>query len=107
MFTDGTRTIWPEVHVVVTKERLLWAMVGAPDAGVPEMRFDRISRFQVDEDAIFLTERDPEYAESLSDPSNPEGEVDAVFQFGTQPEERSLHDVIASKLGPKDFETPT
>jgi hypothetical protein len=33
LFTDGVNIAWPEVHIAVTNERVVWAMVTRPDAG--------------------------------------------------------------------------
>lgn len=81
MFSDGVRSTWPEVHVVVTETHIGWAMLKHPDVGAPTMQLSRIVRYADDGSAVRLTERDPSYAAELNDATNPHGETDAVFRF--------------------------
>jgi len=53
-----------------------------------QMRYDRITDVEQEEEHIRLTERDPEYAASLNDPSNPYGETD--FDFRLRPQDSSF-----------------
>lgn len=96
-FTDGVQGVWPEVYLVATENRLLWAMVKRPDAGTPSMRFDQLVSMQEEGSKIMLTEADPQYAERLQDPSNPHGETDAIFDFGGYPESAPLLQLIRSR----------
>jgi hypothetical protein len=69
-------------YVLVTEDQLAWALINHPDAAA-EMRFDQIVRFgiQAEVGRLELTERDPGYAASLQDPTNPFGETDASLMF--------------------------
>ena len=98
LFTDGVRTVWPEVHVVVTEQRVIWAMVKRPAAGAPSMRFAQVARHTDDGERVELTERDPAYALSLGDPSNPYGETDAVFVFRPSKEASGVRRAIAARI---------
>jgi hypothetical protein len=102
MFSDGTRTIWPEALLVVTDKRLIWTLVKKPDAGAPFMRFSRLVNHEDDGDRFALTERDEEYAASLDDPTNPYGETDAVFQLGSRGESRPLREAITKGIAAAD-----
>lgn len=81
ILAEGPAAVWPEVNLALTTERLVWAMTDMPEAGAPSMRFDQIVRHTDDGSRVELSERDPEYAGT--DPSNPYGETDAVFVFGS------------------------
>jgi hypothetical protein len=99
MFTDGVQRIWPDVHLVVTEERLLWALLKSPQSGVPSIRFKLVAGYSQSDsgDRIVLTEHDPEYAAMLQDPGNPYGATDAFFEFDLTPEASRLREVIASR----------
>jgi hypothetical protein len=92
MFTDGVQTVWPEVHIGITESRLLWAMVRHPDP-VMSMTFGRMVRLEQPMGQLFLTERNPEFADS----SNPHGETDALFTFGDDPASSRLREIIVEK----------
>lgn len=70
-------------HLVVTKERFIWAYDKRPDV-VVEMEFKTVFSVATREEdnAVKLTSRDAEYGAMLNDPSNPHGEVDAVLDCG-------------------------
>jgi hypothetical protein len=95
-FTDGMRIAWPDVHIAVTQKRLVWTMLDAPEAGAIVMRLDQVVSHDDDGTQVMLTERDPDYAAMLHDPSNPMGEVDAVFRFeGDDPAATAVRQAIA------------
>jgi len=71
------------VLVVLTDPAIYWSLLIEPES-VMQMRYDRISDVEQEEGHIRLTERDPEYAASLDDPSNPYGETDFDFQLRSQ-----------------------
>jgi hypothetical protein len=80
--------MWVDACIAVTERRLVWALPKSRKAGAVSMLFDRIVKYEDREPGVVaITERDPEYAAMLGDPSNPHGEVDAVFRFdGYEPQ---------------------
>jgi hypothetical protein len=58
------------IRVGLTETAILWALRRDPST-VMRMRFDRISNVQQKEAVVGLTERDPDYAQSLNDPLQP------------------------------------
>lgn len=69
-----------DILVTLTDWAVYWALFVEPGT-VMSMWYDRISDVQQDGGVIRLTARDPEYAASLNDPSNPFGETDFVFRL--------------------------
>jgi hypothetical protein len=72
----GGREAW----ATVTNRRLIWALEAEPRAAM-SMELLNIVSHQSVETTHRLTERDPEYAASLRDASNPMGETDATLRF--------------------------
>jgi hypothetical protein len=90
-FSDGTTSIWVEAWVAVTADRIVWAMPKSPRAGVATIQFDQVVKYlHLPNGIIGLTAQDPNHAATLSDRSDPLGEMDAVFRFDGVPNEFSL-----------------
>lgn len=69
--------------LAVTETSFVWALGARPDV-VLRGEFSRVFEIAEQDQAIKLTSRDPAYAAMLRDPSNPRGETDAMFFYGTQ-----------------------
>lgn len=70
-----------EAYLVVTTERFVWSYRKRPDI-VLQGTFERVHSLGQDGLAVKITQRDPAYAEMLSDDANPFGETDAIFNLG-------------------------
>jgi hypothetical protein len=72
----GGRQAW----VAVTNARVLWA-IDIDTRAVMNMQLARVVEHEQEGTTHRLTERDPEYAAALRDPSNPHGETQAVLRL--------------------------
>jgi hypothetical protein len=74
--------MWAEAYIAVAKNRIAWTLPKSLQAGAVSIHFDQVVRC-VDQEpgVVALTAQDPECAAMLGDPSNLQGETDAVFRF--------------------------
>lgn len=68
-------------YLAVTASCVAWAPGARPDV-VLHVEFDKVHELGEQDGAIKLTTRDAAYAAMLRDPSNPNGETDAMFFYG-------------------------
>jgi ribosomal protein L37AE/L43A len=84
-------------YMLASANIVAWALMDRPDA-VGSMRFSQVIDAEGERGRLNLTQRDPQYAASLNDASNPFGETDAAFHFPDTDEGHELHSWIAERL---------